>query len=173
MVDTRLSYIIDPGGIAGIRPGINLRVFPSGNQPHTAVYTPDVRSRTANSNLVIGEYNDLQDFETTFSLTGTDFAKMMSLDTYTKRRFNQRLNSEIVVYNLVQPYSEIAATRTRFKVPATDVIESVSLGSGLFRLTYWVAIQGTFQWSYVQKGSIYECQFKFQEGTQLTASMES
>lgn len=167
-----LSLIIDPGGIPGGRPGINLRVYPSGEVPIKSEYRQESVGRTANAKLVQGGLGDLQDFSCTFHLAGPEFQSLYGLDIATKTGNRQRTNSEIVVYNLVQPFTEIVTARTRYKVPGTSLIESVSLGGGYTRFSYWIAIQGTFEWTYKQKGSLYECEFKFTEGTKLTSTME-
>jgi hypothetical protein len=167
-----LSLVIDPGGISGIRPGINLQVFPSGDS--VADFQPygTQAERLSNSALSSGGFENLYEFSTSFHLDKTEFNKLFSLLQWNQ---NERLNGrpwEVIIYNFVQPFTEMASSRSRYKVPGTSVITQTSLGLGLFQWEYWVAIQGSVVANYVQVGSKYQVSMGFQEGTKLTASME-
>jgi hypothetical protein len=167
-----LSLVIDPGGQPGIRPGINLRVFPAGDAPAQFQQVGVEPERLSNSGLSSGGFEDLYDFTTEFYLDGPEFNQFMGLMAFLKNRRTQNLPWEVVVYNLVTPFTEMAASRTRFKVPSTAVIEQVALGNGLSRFTYWVAVQGAITANWSQIGSKYQVDMRFQEGTFLSAGME-
>ena len=167
---SRLSLIIDPGGIAGVRTGINLRVYPAGESvaQFQEVGTPS--ERLANSGLSSGGFEDRYEFTTSFYLEGAEWIKFKSLLNWNK---NRRLNGqpwETVIYNLVEPFSEIRATRSRMIVPSTAVISTTDVGNGLFEYVYWIAIQGAISANYVQVGRMFKVDMVFQEGTFLSAS---
>lgn len=164
-----LSLIIDPGGEAGVRDGLNLEVFP---ESMTETREKLVQSRTANSALVISSRGALIDLEWVSLLTQEEFDKIDALVDYNVTRASQGFTTELVVYNLFQPYSEIAPTRSRFIVPGTSVITADSLGS-VMRLKYYVAMQGTLETTWERTGDCFLVSFTFTEGTRLTSSMET
>lgn len=169
---TDLSIIVDPGGIPGVRPGINLQVFPSGETIGDFGPTGTQAERLASGSLSSGGFKKLIEFSTSFYLTGGDFDRFYSL-----MQFNQNARElgqpwETVLYLLNQPFSEIGSQRTRFKVPGTDIIRAVTFGSGLIHFTYWVAVQGALVMNYQQEGEFFNCAITFQEGTFLSSDME-
>lgn len=171
MTSTDLSLVIDPGGIAGVRDGINLQVFPCGDEPLQWRTKGVAPRRTANSRLVASSWPSFLEFETEFALDATQLARLQALVDFNVNSASQLSTFEVVVYNLVEPFSELAPARTRFKVPGTNVITTESFGS-LTRYTYWVAIQGNIQITYRQQGTLFLVSLDFTEGTRLTASME-
>lgn len=168
-MSNELSLIIDPGGVPGLRPGINLRVFPAGESPGQYQSVGVEAERLSNSGLSSGGFEDLYTINTEFYLDGAEFSSFMSLMRFNKNRRTAGLSWETVVYDLVTPFTEFSASRTRLIVPGTSVIEQVALGNGLFRWTYWVALQGAIAAEWSQVGNKYRVSFNFQEGTFLAA----
>lgn len=169
---TDLSLIIDPGG-TGDRPGINLRVYPAGEQPLEYAGSSDTLRRTTNRNLAAGGYDDLQNFSFEIVLSTPDFIALNGLLNWSQQQKAKRSDWEIVLYNLAEPYSELALTRNRFKVPGTPLIDQQSIGGNYFNFTYWIAIQGSLQLtSKQQTGDMWRLSLTFEEGTKLTATME-
>lgn len=170
MPTTDLSIIIDPGGIPDIRPGINLQVFPSGSTPLQRD-SETLPTLTANQALAFGGFDDIQQFTFEAYLTATQFNSVQSLDSYNKSAKRSGDPFEVVIYNLVEPYTETVANRTRFKVPGTDILEETDLGT-LTKFTYWIALQGYLGVNWEQYGILYKTTFTFLEGTRLTSAME-
>lgn len=167
-----LSLILDPGGIPSVREGINLRVYPSGDSLPEFQPFGTQATRLSNNSLSSGGFDNRYEFSTEVTLDLTDFNKLFSLLQWNQNQRNLNRPWETVVYNLVQPFTEISAQRTRFKVPGTSILEEQPLSFGLKRWTYWVAIQGSLVGTYTQVGSLYLVGLAFQEGTFLSSSME-
>lgn len=163
-----LSIVIDPGGEASVRDGLNIQVFPESMEETREKL---VQSRTANSALVISSRGALIDLEWTSLLTQEEFDKVDSLVDYNVTRAAQGFTTELVIYNLFQPYSEIAAIRSRMIVPGTPVIAADSLGT-VTRFKYFVAMQGTLETEWERTGDCFLVNFTFTEGTRLTSDME-
>jgi len=170
MTTTDLSLVLDPGGIPGVRPGINLQVFPA-SDPISLEWGGTV-SRLGNSNLSSAGIEERYEFTTKFFLKGLDFYKFRSLLAFNEQAKVNGDPFEIVIYNLYEPYSEISPVRTRFIVPGTSPIEEEPMGSTI-RWTYWVALQGHIQANTALKGNFQEIEMTFTEGTKLTAAMET
>lgn len=168
-----LSLVIDPGGVAGVRDGINLQVFPSGSTPLKWQTKGVPVRRTANERLVASSWKTQLDFSTDFFLGAEDYADLQSLIDYNRAAASELGEFEVVVYNLVEPFSEIAEARTRFMVPGTSVISQIAFGGSLYRWTYWVAVQGNIEITTEQHGSFYQVSMEFTEGTRLTSAMEA
>jgi hypothetical protein len=168
-----LSLVIDPAGVPGVRPGINLQVFPSGDSIGDFGPVGTQAERLASGSLSSGGFKQLYEFSTSFYLNGEDFDKLYSLMAFNQNARELGRPWEIVIYNLVRPFSEIRASRSRFKVPGTDVIRSVTFGSGLMEFTYWVCVQGSMVMNWQQEGSFYNCAISFQEGTFLGSELET
>jgi len=172
MPTTELSLIIDPGGIAGVRDGINLQVFPSGEIPLKSTDSQISLQRTANNSLLANTTRPVLNFETQFVLNQVDFNSLKGLYEYNMNASAGLNPFETVIYNLTEPFSEIAIARTRYRVPATGNIEGI-VGTYATKFTYWVALQGVFNINWTQKGALFEVDFRFEEGTKLTSSMEA
>lgn len=170
--NTDLSLVLDPGGIEGVREGINLRVYPSGDSIGNFQPVGIQAERLANGSLSSGGFGNLYEFSTSFYLTGEDFDKLYSLLAYNQNARELGQPWEIVIYNLVRPFTEISSSRTRFMVPGTSVIREVSMGNGLTSFTYWVALQGAMVANWVQQGEYFEVAMSFQEGTKLGSEIE-
>lgn len=168
---TELSLIIDPAGIAGMRDGINLQVFPSGENPLIATDSEISLQRTANNSLLANSTRPVINFDTRFVLEQPDFNSLKGLYDYNMNASAGLNPFEIVIYNLVEPFSEIATARTRYRVPDTSNIEEI-VGTYATKFTYWVALQGVFNMDWRQVGRLFEVNFSFKEGTKLTSSME-
>lgn len=166
-----LSLIIDPGGIEGVREGINLRIYPNSQPPLEFMQEFDT-TRTGGGVLSSGGFGEFMDFSFTAYVSNEEYLKLMSLYRFNKERRKNNQSWETVVYNLVTPYSEESVSRSRYKVPGTDVISSESLSEGLTRYVYWVALQGLLDMSFQQRGSLWLGSFQFSEGTRLTSDME-
>lgn len=169
---TDLSIIIDPAGIPDIRDGINLQVFPSGDIPLVWERKGIEPRRSANERLIAKSWRTQLNFSTSFLLEAEQYADLQSLVDFNNTSASQLGQFETVIYNLVEPFTELSPTRTRFKVPDTDVISQIAKGEGLFRWTYWVATQGNIQIETQQKGCKYAINMIFTEGTRLLAEME-
>lgn len=171
MPTTDLSLIIDPGGAVD-RPGINLQIFPSGQAPIDESFEGAV-GRTAAGALLAGGFSDITEFSIETVLAASDFRTLNALLTWSQQAKRTLTPFEIVIYNLIQPYDELGATRTRYLVPGTTVIAQTELQTGYYQWTYWVALQGLLYFDSVQQvGNCYQCTLSFQEGTKLTQSME-
>lgn len=168
MPSNDLSLIIDPGGISGIREGINLRVYPSGSNPGQFQPVGPDAERLSNSGLSAGGFDYLYEFETTVHLKPDEFQKLRSLLAWNENRRIQNQPWEVVIYNLVEPFSEISQTQTRLKVPDTNILKQVPESFGLTYYEYWVAIQGALRATYTQEGECWKVELTFKEGTRLT-----
>ena len=167
-----LSYIIDPGGVPGGRPGINVQVFASGNEPTTWQPLGPDTERLVNANLSAGGFNELMEFSWTSVVNESVYNKLRALSTAIQTAKSASQQWEVVVYNLAEQFNEISNTgRSRFRVPTTP-IEQTSLGSGWIQWKYWVAVQGNLIIQPRRVGSLYEVNFEFQEGLKLVPSME-
>jgi hypothetical protein len=172
-MSTELSFIIDPGGDAS-RPGLNLQVFPSGEDPLGDDGLAISTTRAANNELVPGDFDFRYTFEFDCVLTVENYGKLEALLRLLKRRVNQLGQWEIVLYNLAQPFSENAQSRSRYIVPGTSLISQEDMGSGWFFFEYWVAIQGNLSiTSKRRRGGHYEISLAFEEGTFLSQAMEA
>lgn len=171
MPTTDLSLIIDPGGTTE-RPGINLQIFPSGQAPIDESFEGGA-SRTASGALLAGGFADITEFSIEIVLEAADYRKLNALLTWSQQS-KQTLNPfEIVIYNLIEPYTELGTTRTRYLVPGTTILDQIELSTGYYQWTYWVALQGLLYFDSVQQvGPCYKCVLNFQEGTKLTQAME-
>lgn len=171
MPTTDLSLIIDPAGTIE-RPGINLQVFPSGGAPIDEGFEGAV-GRTASGALLAGGFADITEFSIETVLEAADYRKLNALLTWSQQS-KQTLNPfEIVIYNLIEPYNELGAARSRYLVPGTVVLDQIELQTNYFQWTYWVALQGLLYFDSVQQiGACYKCTLSFQEGTKLTSAME-
>ncbi len=168
-----LSFIIDPGGIPGVREEINLQVFPSSEDiPQFQPYGSEGQ-RLSNDSLSSGGTKNLYEFQTTVTLEREEFTKLQSLLLWNQNRRQQNLPWEVVIYNLVQPFVEVAPSRSRLIIPETTVIDDEDLGLGLKRWEYWVAIQGSLVGSFQQVGTLYIASLAFREGTFLGSDLES
>jgi len=156
-----LSLVIDPTGI-------NLRVFPDGDTP-IRLARPDFNNqRSANGTLIVGGQPEYYDFECDFFLQGSDFEQLRGLYSQKWALRSKGLPFETVIYNLAEPFSEIATARSRRIVPGTQVISTQTVGN-LTRFTYWIALQGVWDIEWVLAGDAYQVTFNFVEGTKLTA----
>jgi hypothetical protein len=172
MPTTDLSLVIDPGGSLD-RPGINLQVFPSGSSPIDQSFEGAV-GRSGAGALVAGGFADITEFTINTVLTASDYRALNALLTWSQQSKKSLNPFEIVVYNLIEPYSELGATRSRYLVPGTIVLDQTELQTDYYQWTYWVALQGLLYFdSVTQMGACYQCQLSFQEGTKLTQSMET
>jgi hypothetical protein len=162
-----LSLIIDPGGIAGVRDGINTQVFPV-NFDETR--EKPVRGRTANSQLIVSSRGQFRDLTWRSLLSESEHRLVDSVVSFNIARVAQGFTSEVVIYDLFAPFSEQADNRTRFIVPGTSVIEQV-VGTTT-RWSYYVAMQGQLDTEWTKCGSGYWYDFNFVEGTFLSSSME-
>jgi len=154
-----------------VRDGINLQVFPSGENPLNSTDSDIAIQRTANNSLLANTTRPVINFNTKFVLEQPDFNSLKGLYDYNMNASAGLSPFEIVIYNLVEPYSEIATARTRYRVPDTDNIEEI-VGTYATKFTYWVALQGVFNINWEQKGRLFVVDFRFEEGTKLTSSME-
>jgi hypothetical protein len=172
---TDLSFIIDPGGLPGVRPGINLQVFPDGNVPLTLnTSESDSSSRSANGRLLSGGYSEFYSFSFEAMVTAAEYQKLKALYRWSLSRREQSLSFEIVIYQLAEPFTELSATRTRYKVPGTNVISQVALDGSpvVYEWCYWIALQGMLKVTGEQVGECYRCKFDFVEGSKLLSSQE-
>lgn len=167
-----LSLVLDPGGIAGVRDGINLQVFPSGNTPLSWQVKGVAPRRTANEKLVASSWKTQLDFSTQFHLNAEQYASLQALIDYNNTAASELGQFETVIYNLVEPFAEIAETRSRYIVPGTSVISQTAAGGSLFRWVYWVAVQGNIQITTEQEGCFYRVDMDFTEGTRLSSALE-
>lgn len=154
-----LSLVIDPTGI-------NLRVFPVGSKPLSFRLPESNNNRTANGLLITGGRRDYQDFECAFNLDAGDFNKLRGLWSRLLDRRRKGLPYECIIYNLAEPYSEIASTPTRRFVPSLPAIQTGNLASNVPWI-YWVAVQGVFDMEWRLNGDIAFIDFAFTEGTFL------
>jgi hypothetical protein len=168
-----LSIIIDPGGNAGVREGINLRVFPSGDSPLTFTDTGMEVERIGSGTLASGGFEEFQNFDFQFFMSTQDYFKLRGLNSFNRKRRQGNKSWETVIYNLVTPFVEESAARTRFKVPGTDVILQEGIDNGLYRWIYWVALQGHLNMNFTQRGILWLVNANFTEGTILTSDMEA
>ena len=166
-----LAYIIDPGGIPGGRPGINLLVKPDGNEPLTWPSLGPDSLRLPNSNLSAGGFNELMEFSWSSTLDAESYAKLRGLNSAILAAKSQLQQWEVVIYNLVEPFYELSQARTRFAVPGTP-IEQTAAGNGWINWKYWIAVQGSLTVEPRQAGSLYQVNFEFTEGLKLVPSME-
>jgi len=171
MPTTDLSLIIDPGGTTE-RPGINLQVFPSGDEPILNTFEGAVQ-RTASGALLAGGFSDIIEFSIDTVLTASDYRALNALLTWSQQAKKTLQAFEVVIYNLIEPYSELGTARTRYLVPGTAVLDQEELQTGYYRWTYWIALQGLLYFDSVQQvGGCYQCTLSFQEGTKLTQAAE-
>lgn len=168
-----LSIVIDPGGIPGVRAGINLRVFPDGESVGEFGSIGTDAERLASSSLSSGGFDDVYEFNFSFLLDNEDFSKFYSLLLYNKNARKEGKSWEVVLYLLTEPFREISFSRTRFKVPSTSILEQVDIGNGLTRWVYFVALQGALSAEFTRVGNKYKVDAFFKEGTFLSSSMES
>ena len=165
---TDLRMILDPGGSSG-RPGFNIVTFPSGQVP-LQVSTKTTLDRVINSALVATGFPTLYEYQWISAATDLETQnKLAGLDWHIKNGQMRRTSWEIVIYNLSEPFTEVGTARKRYRVPGTTNIAEISLGSGLFQFTYWIALQGYLT---MVKESFHTYRFGFQEGTYLTSAME-
>lgn len=170
---TTLSYIIDPGGDSN-RPGINLQVFPSGDNPLEIEDQGLEVTRLANNELAPADFDFRYElaFETVISTL--NYKRLSAVLHKLQNRVGELGQWEIVLYNLAEPFSEFAPARTRYMVPGTTVITQQDMGNGEFYWEYWVAIQGSLIVTEKrQYGAHQKLTLEFTEGTLLTAGMES
>lgn len=168
----RLSLVIDPGGTPN-RPGLNLRVFPSGDKPLKVTSQEWNVERTANKSIILGSLPAVYDFECQVSLKTHDYSRLRGLVDLLSSEASQYRSPEVVIYNLAEPFTEVSLERTRYRVPGTTNVWNEVLSGGYIRRVYWVALQGVLQLETDgQQGDIWECQLTFTEGTKLTRSME-
>lgn len=173
MASNDLSIIIDPGGVDGIRPGINVKVYPDGSTPLSYGSTSSGSERVANANLKKGGFNERLEFNWNSTVIESQYKKIMALNSFNIKAKAALEPWEVVLYNLADTYSEISEFRTRYKVPDTTVIQQVDLGMNLYLWEYYVAIQGALSISDIQrKGKLYRLTFNFKEGTKLLKDME-
>lgn len=157
-----LSLVIDPTGI-------NLRVFPDGDTPIVLARPDTNNQRSANGFLIAGGQPQYYDFSTRFLLLDDlEFESLYGLYSQKWALRSKGLPFETVIYNLAEPFVEIASVRSRRIVPGTSVIDATPIGS-LTRFTYWIALQGVFDLEWVQTGKGTEVTFTFVEGTKLLA----
>lgn len=157
-----LSLVIDPTGI-------NLRVFPNGDSP-IRLARPDFNNqRSANGNLIVGGQSEYYDFECDFFLQdGSEFEQLRGLYSQKWALRSKGLPFETVIYNLAEPFSEIAVSPTRLRVPGTNIISTEEITTSLDLFTYWIALQGVWDIEYQLVGDGYLVKFNFVEGTKLT-----
>lgn len=169
-----LSLVIDPGGIAGIRPGINLLIEPSGNHPLESIEDGVNPERLANGNLSLGGFEERLEFECEAYLELGDYYKLKGLLNYMENARATGGPWEIVIYNLCDPFVEESASRSRFIVPSTSVIsqELIAANPDIYRWVYWIAVQGGLSMDSVRVGDFYKVNLSFIEGTKLTSDME-
>lgn len=157
-----LSLVVDPTGI-------NLRVFPEGDSP-IKLARPDFNNqRSANGNLIVGGQSEYYDFECDFFLQEeNEFEQLRGLYSYKWAQRSKGLPFETVIYNLAEPFSEIASAPTRLRVPGTEIISTETVSASLTRFTYWIALQGVWDIEWQMIGDAYRVTFNFVEGTRLT-----
>lgn len=174
MPNNALSIIIDPAGIPGVRPGINLQVFPE-SDPLSVQPSENTLTRTANGNLETGGYADIQNWNISFRLGYADFHRLLALYHFQEKSRARVQPFETVFYNLFQPYSEFGNIRSRYRVPGTEnlVEEVISASPPVRHYVYWIAVQGYFNLSYRQEGVTYICNLNFTEGTRLLRQNET
>jgi hypothetical protein len=168
-----LSIVVDPGGIDGVRPGINVVTYPNGDVPVNWSNLSTSTERLANGNLKMGGWDERLELSWSAALNATEYNKIMALMTYNKQAKSMLKPWETVIYILVEPYTEISENRTRYKVPDTTVKTQQDLGLNKYLWEYYVAVQGNLRVSEVKrKGKLYFLNFSFKEGTKLTSDME-
>lgn len=164
---TDLAVLIDPTGI-------NLPTYPAGEAPISYNASSATPNRTASGVIAAASLGDIQELSWECYINEAEFALAKSLNMKieeAQRTFN---NFEVVIYNLTEPFSEIGAARTRYKIPGTDIITQEDLGGGNYLWTYWIASQGLLTMTNVERmGELYKIKYDFYEGTKLTASMEA
>lgn len=164
------NIVIDPGGIEGIREGINLQVFP--NEYKEGILDTSF-SRTANAELIVGGLKERYELTFRALVEPSDFRKLRSLISYNIQARSESKTYEVVIYNFFEEFTETAAARTRFRVPGTTDIEAIGPDSiGLTQFSYWVAMQGYLEMSYERSGACQMVTFTFREGTFLTSGLE-
>ncbi len=169
-----LSIVIDPGGIDGIRPGVNVVTYPNGDVPINWQNISTSAERVANANLKMGGWDERLELSWSAALDYSDYSKIMALMSYNKQAKSMLKPWETVIYLLVEPYTELSDTRTRYKVPSTTVKSQEDLGMGVYLWEYYVAAQGNLKVSEVKrKGKLYFLSFNFKEGTKLTSDEEN
>jgi hypothetical protein len=167
-----LSYIIDPGG-AYDRPGINLQVFPDGDNALGAESLGINFQRLANNELAPADYDFRYKFSFDATMDSLKFHKLNGLLNLLQENANNLGQWEVVLYNLAEPFSEIGQSRSRYKVPSTAVITQEDLGDGFYFWQYWVAIQGSLKITKSQKyGGHFKVNLQFSEGTFLGSNLE-
>jgi hypothetical protein len=167
-----LSYVIDPGGDYA-RPGINIQVFPSGQEPLEQESIGAVTSRLSNNELAAGNFDFRYEFSFDCVLSLANYNKLDATIRLLQNRVNSLDQWEIVLYNFAQPFTEVSTERSRYLAPGTSVITQEDLGGGFYFWEYWVAIQGSLSITSKQrKGGCYEVTLEFVEGTLLTSAME-
>lgn len=156
---THLSLVIDPAGI-------NLRVFPIGDKPLAFKLPESNNNRTANGLLIAGGRREYHDFECSFNLDADDFNSLRGLWSRLLERRRKGLPFECVIYNLAEPYSELAPNKTRRRVPGTTDLQVGNLSSNVPWI-YWIAVQGVFDLEWRLVGDLATVEFAFTEGTFL------
>ncbi|CBA17862.1 virion structural protein [Acaryochloris phage A-HIS2] len=165
------TIIIDPGGIQSVREGINLRTDPFEYQESDLETS---LARTSNAQLVAGGLKEKFVITWKALVNESDFNQLRRLIKFNTTQRSQGRTYETVIYNLFEPFSEVAAARTRFRVPATSNIEEDGPDTlGLTDFTYWVALQGYLEMTYERRGSCQLVTFTFNEGTSLTSDLET
>jgi len=166
-----LSIVLDPGGVPGGRPGINLPVYPSGQEPiRWSSLGPDIQ-RLSNANLSAGGFSELMEFGWTATLEEADYNKLKALIVAIQQTKSQLKQWEVVIYNLTEPFVELGLARSRFRVPGTT-IDTIDMGNGWLQYSYYLALQGSLSITPRRVGAYYVCDFEFVEGLKLTKEIE-
>ncbi|CBA17748.1 virion structural protein [Acaryochloris phage A-HIS1] len=165
------SIIIDPGGVATLREGINLQTFPIEYEEMTLDVSLE---RTANAQLVSSAFAERFEIEWKALVTQEEFRNLRTLISWNTAQRSENRTFETVIYNLFEPFAETVPARTRFIVPSTPIIEQVGPDSvGNTKFVYWIALQGNLNIEYERFGSCQEVTFTFSEGTFLSSSLEA
>lgn len=170
MPNNDLSIIIDPGGVIGVRDGINIQAFITA--PITLRPDPLSIRRTSNGNLLAKTSTRKYNFTTEFYLDQPEYLALRALYEYSLIQSSNAQPFEIVVYMLAEPFSEIVPERTRYMVPGTSVVNTTDMTNGLFEITYYIAVQGAFNMASEREGTKYKINFTFDEGFKLTSDLE-
>lgn len=142
--------------------------------PYPVIFTENTETvRLANSFLSYSGKEFLVEFNLKVPLTDDGFDQLYSLLGRLHANKVALQNPEVVVYNLVEPFRERAAARTRFIVPSTSPLKALDNGDGTFDFSYYVALQGQLlMTNYTREGCLYYCDLSFKEGTKLTSADE-
>lgn len=174
MASNDLSVVIDPGGIDGVRPGINEITYPDGDTPINWKNIGTKGERIANASLKAGGFDERLVFNWSATVDQNQYDRILALISYNEKAKAALKPWQVVVYNLAQPYTEISESRNRYKVPSTSILEQTDLGNNMYLWKYYIALQGSLYLSNIKRlGKLYNLTFDFVEGIKLTKEMET